>query len=321
MNLKEQMDPELWAVYSQLPVLPDPVTDILGARRQMLEMIAGAYGDRAPDPRVSREDREINGPAGKLSLPVRIYRPAGQPRPLPALLWIHGGGFTLGHPDQDDPLCERIVTETNCVVVSVDYRLAPEHPFPAATDDCHAGLQWLYQNANDLQVVAERIAVGGASAGGGIAAGVALMARDRSEIPLCYQLLLCGCLDDRHVTLSAHEITDERSWSRSKSLSGWSAYLGRTVPDPATNVSHYAAPARATELAGSAPAFLMVGELDLMRDETVNYASRLLQAGVSTELHVWPGAFHGFEVLAPEASLSRAAVTSYLTALKRALSA
>ncbi|WP_371846850.1 alpha/beta hydrolase [Massilia niastensis] len=299
-------------------MLPDPLIDIAGARRAMLEMFAVARTGQQPSEAVLTEDRRITGPAGAPEVPIRVYRPRHASGALPALLWIHGGGFTLGLPAQDDLFCEQIVETLGAVVVSVDYRLAPEHPFPAGTQDCYAALAWLLTQAPALGVDTRRIAVGGASAGGGLAAGLALMARDRNEFPLAFQFLLCPCIDDRHVTASSHEVNDDRTWSRAKSLQAWRAYLGER--DHGDGLP-YAAAARASDLRGLPPTYLMVGGLDLVRDEIVAYGARLIEAGVTTELHVWPGGFHGFELFVPDAPISQAARAGYLNALERALGA
>ena len=210
----------------------------------------------------------------------------------------------------------RLVEDVGCVVVSVDYRLAPEHAFPAATDDCYAALLWLATHAQELGVKRERLAIAGQSAGGGICAAVGLMARDRGEVSLSFQMPLYACLDDRHITSSSQETTDARTWNRAVSSKAWEAYLGTKREG---DISPYAAPIRATNLAGLPPTYMMIGTLDLMRDENIEYANRLMQAGVPTELHVYPGAFHGFDLLVPNASVSKRAVEDYISALKRAL--
>ncbi|SFV07887.1 alpha/beta hydrolase [Pseudoduganella namucuonensis] len=316
MDFVQRMDRALRETYCAMPVLPDPLIDIAGARRAMLEMFGAARIGQLPSDAVLTEDRRIAGPAGAPDVAVRIYRPRHAGEGRPALLWIHGGGFTLGLPAQDDLFCEKIVETIGAVVVSVDYRLAPEHPFPAGTEDCYAALSWLFSEAPALGVDARRIAVGGASAGGGLAAGLALMARDKEEFKLAFQFLLCPCLDDRHVTPSSHEVTDDRTWSRAKSLQAWPAYLGERDHGGALA---YAVPARASELKGLPPAYLMVGGLDLVRDEIIAYGARMIEAGVATELHVWPGGFHGFELFVPDAPISQAARAGYLNALQRAL--
>ena len=263
------------------------------------------------------EDRNIPGPAGAPDVPIRIYSPANRTGSVPGLLYIHGGGFTLGNLDSEHAHCLHIVEEVGCVVVSVDYRLAPEHTFPAAPEDCYAALKWLAAHTEELGIDPARIGVRGGSAGGGLCAAVALMARDRKEVKLIFQMPLYGCLDDRHITPSSHQMAaKDMMWGRPASLLGWQAYLGA---DHHGDVSPYAAPARAEDLSGLPPTFMMVGELDLMRDENIAYATRLLQAGVPTELHVYPGAFHGFEGLVANADISIRAINEYTEALKRGL--
>ena len=317
MNIKQRMNPELWKSYEHLPAVPTLVDDLVTKRAQLAEQVKAFSADLPRSKRVSTRDVNISGPPGAPSVRCRLYTPSVTVTNAPALLWIHGGGFTVGNLDQDDILAAKLVDDAACVVVSVEYRLAPEFPFPAGVEDCYAALCWLTVSAGELGVDLSRIAVGGESAGGGLAAGVALMARDRGKVALAYQLLLCPCLDDRHITQSSYEITDPQTWNRTRSLQGWRAYLGGELGQK--DVSPYAAPARAGDLGGLPPAYLMVGELDLMRDDTLDYASRLMRAGVSTELHIWPGAFHGFEVMVPHATISKQAVGDYIAALKRAL--
>jgi acetyl esterase/lipase len=223
----------------------------------------------------------------------------------------------LGNIDSEHAHCLHIAEEVSCVVVSVDYRLAPEHAFPAAPEDCYAALKWMAAHSEELGIDPSHIGVRGGSAGGGLCAAVALMARDRKEVKLIFQMPLYGCLDDRHVTPSSHQMaTEDMIWGRPASLRGWQAYLGE---DHQGEVSPYAAPIRAEDLSGLPPAFMMIGELDLMRDENIEYAMRLMQAGVPTELHVYPGAFHGFEGLAANAKVSIRAINEYTEALKRGL--
>jgi acetyl esterase/lipase len=312
------MDPELRPGFLQImPILSNRPRDPVAAGKFTAEMLAALSAGRLKNEEVTFEDRSVPGPTSAPDVPVRIYSPAHRTELLPGLLYIHGGGFTLGNLDTEHTACLHIVEKVNCVVVSVDYRLAPEHPFPAALEDCYTALQWMATHAESLGIDPSRIGVRGASAGGGLCAAVALMARDRKEVKLIFQMPLCGCLDDRHITPSSHQMAaDEMMWGRSASLKGWAAYLGANLQG---DVSPYAAPARAEDLSGLPPAYLMVGELDLMRDENIEYAMRLMQAGVPTELHVYPGAFHGFEGLVPNAAVSVRAVNEYTEALKLGL--
>jgi acetyl esterase/lipase len=212
-----------------------------------------------------------------------------------------------------------LARELGCVVVSVDYRLAPETTFPGAVEDCYAALRWLHAEARTLGVDVGRIAIGGESAGGGLAASLALLARDRGEVPLAFQLLIYPMLDDRTgVTVEPSPTVGEFGWSRESNRFGWASLLGR---DPGgADVSPYAAAARAEDLAGLPPAYIAVGTLDLFLEENLEYARRLMRAGIPTELHVYPGAYHGFQGMAPEARISKAFVNDYFAALTLALS-
>ncbi|KPN95958.1 alpha/beta hydrolase [Lysinibacillus sp. ZYM-1] len=250
---------------------------------------------------------------------VKIYEPIERNRDkLPAMLWIHGGGFVMGHPDMDDLLCERFVQTANCVVVSVDYRLAPEHPYPAAIEDCYAGLVWMTAEAPSLGIDVKRVAIAGASGGGGLTAALALMARDKGGPSIIFQMPLYPMLDNRNETPSSYEITDvHATWSRSNNLTAWRMYLGE---EKDTNeLSPYAVPSRADNLAGLPPTYTCIGQLDLFRDETFDYVTRLAQAGVDVEMNLYPGSFHCFEVFVPEAEVSQRASQNYLDAMARAL--
>jgi acetyl esterase/lipase len=246
-------------------------------------------------------DRLVPGPEDAPAVGVRVYEPPLRAEPAPCLVYFHGGGFIAGDLDTEDVRCVRLARDAGCVVVSVDYRLAPQHPFPAALDDCYAALLWTSGMDEQLNIDRTRLGVGGPSAGGALAAAVALMARDRSGPPLAFQLLVYPCLDDRAQTASMRfvdtPIVDGRSvaWL-------WDSYLG----EHRSNVSPYAAPARAEDLVGLPPTYLMTAELDPLRDEGIEYAVRLLHAGVSVELHQFAGAFHGFDLL-PTAISRRAA--------------
>lgn len=318
MDLLALVDPALIPALDALAAMPPIDWDDLPATRAQRAAAYAAQMAGVPGlPGVAMEDRDAPGPPGAPEVPVRLYRPADLPGPLPALLYIHGGGMVLGSVEQSDALAQRLSAAAGCLVASVEYRLAPEHPFPAPLEDCYAALRWLRARAGDLGVDPARIAVGGGSAGGGLAAGLALLARDRGEVPVAFQLLIYPMIDDRNDTPASHAITDPRVWSRDKNLRGWRAYLGAAPGDD--GISPYAAPARATDLAGLPPAYIMVGTLDLFVDEDIAYAQRLIQAGVPTELRVYPGAFHGSEGLVPAAALSRRMAADRDAALHRAL--
>jgi acetyl esterase/lipase len=318
MNFIEQLDPELRAVVNKLPTdRPLDLTAIPAARVKMKKMVSALLANLPPVEGVTSKDEFAPGAKGDPAVRVRVYRPADQPRQLPAMLWIHGGGYVMGDIEQDDRLMMQLVKRIGMVAVSVDYRLAPENPFPAPVEDCYSGLKWLFAHAGEIGVDSSRIAIGGASGGGGLAAGLALMARDRKEVKVAFQLLIYPMIDDRNSTPASHAITDPRMWNRQSNHLGWRAYLGRDGGGP--DVSPYAAASRATDLSNLPPAYIPVGALDLFVDENIEYAQRLIQAGVPTELHVYPGAFHGFDLFAPSAKVSKQFKADRDDALKRAL--
>src|SRR5579859_6112220 len=318
MNFVDQLDPELRRVLEKLPTdRPLDLNQIPAARAKMKKMVTALLAGMPPVEGVASEDRFAPGAKGDPAVRVRVYRPNDQPSKLPALYWIHGGGYVMGDIEQDDRLMMQLVKRIGCVAVSVDYRLAPEHPFPAPVEDCYAGLKWLFRHADEFGVDPSRIAIGGASGGGGLCAGLALMTRDRGEVKVAFQLLIYPMIDDRNVTPASYAITDPRMWNREANRLGWKAYLGRD--GGGADVSPYAAAARAVDLRDLPPAYIPVGALDLFVDENIEYAQRLVQAGVPTELHVYPGAFHGFDLFAPSATVSKQFKADRDNALKRAL--
>ncbi|MEZ5178197.1 MAG: alpha/beta hydrolase [Acidimicrobiales bacterium] len=248
---------------------------------------------------------------------VRWYRPADADQPIPALLWLHGGGYVMGMPEQDQHLLLSIVRELRVGVAAPDYRLAPEHPHPAPVHDGHAALRWLHAQADGLGVDPSRIAVGGASAGGGLAAAVTLLAHDRADAPVAFQLLVYPMLDDRTVVRTDHDPSDVRVWTPRSNAFAWRSLLGAEPGGP--DVDPYAAPARREDLAGLAPAWIGVGTHDLFHDEDVAYARRLADAGVPCQLEVVPGAYHGFDNVSRTAAVVRAFRQSYVDALAAAL--
>lgn len=317
MDTRHLIDPELTAVLDVFPVFNFTRESLPEIRAGMEQMMAqmGAAAPEFPDIEVSR--RSVPGPAGAPDVPVLIYLPRNAPRPLSAMFWVHGGGYIIGSAEMDDLNVKAMVAEVGCAAVSVDYRLAPETPHPGPVEDCYAALRWLHANAGELGVDADRIAIGGASAGGGLAAGLGLLTRDRGEVPLVFQLLIYPMIDDRTVTTSdPHPYTGEFLWTHASNRFGWAALLGQ---EPGSEgVSPYAAAARAEDVAGLPATFISVGALDLFLEEDMEYARRLLRAGVPTELHVYPGAYHGFN-LAPEARATQAYTRDMMNALRRAL--
>ncbi len=283
---------------------------------------------------VAVENVQVPGPEGAPTVRVRIYRPKNVHGPMPALLWIHGGGYVMGTPDMDDFNCIDFARELGILVVSVDYRLAPEHPFPAPLEDCYAALRWLFKNAETLGVLSDRIGIGGASAGGGLAAALAQLAHDRQEVRPVLQLLVYPMLDDRTTARTDFDDKNLRGWNQGSNVFGWRSYLGfgakGAAGDPLPQLYNqgqepggaekptYAVPSRRQDLSGLPPAWIGVGTCDLFHDEDLDYAARLKAAGVPCDLVVVPGAFHGFDGIR-SAAVARDFRDAYKAALRRGL--
>ena len=297
-----RIDAELEAFIPLFPAaeLTDPVT----ARKSLAELAAAAP---APDTMgMEIEDRTV--PADP-DVPVRIYRPH---RAQGAIVWLHGGGFVMGDLETEHPWAVRVADGSGAMVISVGYRRAPEYRFPAALDDAYAVLAWAAEYAAEFGIDPGRIAVGGHAAGAGLAAAVALRARDQQGPPIRYQLLSQPELDDRQETWSARNFTETPFMTRDKVAASWRHYLGSAPASP------YAAPVRAADLSGLPPAYIATAEFDPNRDEAIGYAQRLLQAGVSVELHQWPGTFHGSQAIV-SAEVSQRQLAELGAALRRAL--
>ncbi|MFB9207784.1 alpha/beta hydrolase [Nonomuraea spiralis] len=296
------MDPELEAFIPLFPRadLTDPV-----AERGNFAALAAAV----PGPDVAHLEIEDVTVPGDPGVPIRVYRPE---RAQGAIIWLHGGGFVMGDLDTEHPWAARLAEGSGATVISVGYRLAPENPFPAALDDAYAVLTWTAEHARELGVDPERIAVGGHSAGGGLAAATALRARDEQGPPIRFQLLNQPGLDDRQETWSQRNFTDTPWMNRDKVTASWRHYLGAAPATP------YAAPARAGDLSGLPPAYVATAELCPNRDEDILYALRLLQSGVPVELHQWAGTFHGSQAIL-SAEVSQRQITELGLTLRRAL--
>jgi acetyl esterase/lipase len=290
------------------------LSDIHLARRHLPPMAAAEESAETRNIRV--EDRRLPGPAGAPDAPVRIYSPADSPSPLPVLLWMHGGGYVMGDLKQDDQAAKSFSAAAKCLVVSVDYRLAPENPFPSAIEDCYAVLKRLYTQPDEFCIDPHQIAVGGASAGSGLAAGLALLARDRAEIPLKYQMLVYPMLDYRNISAPETESSRPCTWTWENNRAAWRYYLGQPSEKA---VSPYASAAIASNLKGLPPAFIGVGGLDIFYQEAWDYTEKLSLSGVTTEFHMYPGAFHAFDMAVPGAALSRRFVAERCRALNLAL--
>ena len=250
---------------------------------------------------------------------LRVYRPKNNSQKLPAVFWIHGGGFCFGSVDGDDYLVRSMTREIGCVFVSVDYRLAPEYPYPTPLNDCYAGIEWLFSKADKLSVDSQRIAVGGISAGGGLAAGLALLIRDKGEFNICFQALLCPMIDSRNITDSSYLVTDPRIWNRDSNIIAWQHYMGTTECLTSKAISKYAAPIFANDLYGLPSTYIAVGDVDLFLDEDINYSERLEAAGIGIQLEIFKGGFHAFEFLVPSAKISKLARATHSSAISAAL--
>ena len=313
IDSKRLVDPALLPLLDFFPPL-QLSADILPAIRAMGPPMAE---DDSDDVEVDVTMRSIPGPPGAPGVGVTIYTPRGAGRPLPCILHIHGGGFVIGSALATRSKQRKLAAAAGCVIVSVDYRLAPETRFPGAIEDCYAALSWIQAGAGTLGVDPGRIGVMGESAGGGLAAALALMARDRREFAIAFQHLIYPMLDDRTCVLNdPPPFSGEYLWTRTNNHFGWSSLLG--VPPGSADVSPYAAPARATDLAGLPPAFIACGTLDLFVEEDMEYARRLIRSGVPVELHLYPGSFHGFD-MATDAQVAKDARRDSLAALQRSL--
>lgn len=292
------------------------LSDIPATRAMINGMLSGVNAEAPPLAGVDIEDLSAPSHEADIEVPIRIYRPSGAEGPVPVLLWMHPGGYVIGSIEMDHLTARQLAKDLGCAVVSVNYRLAPEHPYPAPLEDCYGVLQWLGTNASQLGIDATRIAIGGASAGGGLAAGLALLTRDRGGVAPIFQLLVYPGLDDSNIEPASDTLPDNLFWSRESSRIGWSAYLDGKQASP--DVPAYAAPIRASDLQGLPDAFIAVGTADMLMAENIDYAERLSAAGAKVELRVYPGAFHAFESFAPMARVSQEFAADRSAALERA---
>jgi acetyl esterase/lipase len=314
---RDRIDPESrLTLEAYLEIQPggfNAIPDIAERRAWLSALQASARAELGPNVAVSMDERVVPGRDGDPDITVRVYRPVGVEGTLPGIFFIHGGGMVLGDLDSEILTCELLSEQIGAVVVSTDYRKAPENPYPAAVNDCYASLEWVGGHFDELGIDPDRLAVFGASAGGGLAVAVSLLARDRGGPKLCFQMPIYPMLDDRNETTSSYEITEVGIWDRGGNLEAWEMYLAGQDAD------HYAAPARATNLTELPPTFIDVGTMDLFRDEDIAFVGRLVEAGVPTEFHLYPGAYHASENFAPEAELSQRIWATRLAALRRAL--
>lgn len=317
MITQPALDPDLQVAAASLP--PMDLSDLAALRATATGAAAGAM------PYDDVDVREVHAPGltGAPPVSIRLLRPASAVGvALPVLVAMHGGGFVLGRASDFDYLCVEVVRRLGIAVASVDYRLAPETPYPGPLDDCVAALRYVHDAADSIGVDPDRIAVGGSSAGGGLAAGLALRARDEGGPRIAFQLLLSPAVDDRMSTPSMTDLIDPPVLAGPTRGLVWHHYLGADYSGEMTpGVPAYAVPARADDLAGLPPAYVSVMEVDPLRDSNIDYALRMLQAGVRVELHVHPGAFHGSVELVPSASSSARILDGLIDALGRGLAA
>ncbi|MBA4025334.1 MAG: alpha/beta hydrolase [Gordonia sp.] len=288
------------------------IADIVARRAAIANLTVGVASESSPGQQVDTEDQSVPGLDGEPNVRVRIYRPADATGDEPGLFFIHGGGMVIGSIEIEEHVAIRLCTELGAVVVSTSYRKAPENRHPAQLNDCYAALVWMADHADDIGFDRNRLAIYGASAGGNLTIAVALTARDRGFPAVSFIMPVYPMLDDRNETGSSRAITGVGIWDRSANVEAWEWFLG------GQQVDEFAAPSRAADLSGLPPTFIDVGDVDLFRDEDIEFATRLVQAGVPTELHVYPGAYHGSETFAPDAELSRRIWSNRLAALERA---
>lgn len=315
MTTRHLVDPELLPMLDLLPATGVSAEALAQVRARTDAMSLASMGEATAA--VDVTERFAAGPGGAPDVRLLVYRPRDLPERAPALLRIHGGGYVFGTAEMGDARNREWALSLGCVIVSVQYRLAPDTSFPGPLEDCHAALAWLHAQAGALGVDPARIAVRGESAGGGLAAALALMARDRGGPAILHQNLIYPMIDDRTgSTAPRNPASGEFVWTAEDNAFGWASLLGDAPGGD--GVHHHAAPARADDLSGLPPTFLGTAALDIFVDENLDYARRLMHAGVPTELYVAPGAFHGFDAIMPGAAVSRVFTGHALDALRRA---
>ena len=312
MSTKHLIDPELLPLLELAPGI-DMTLERVAVRREEFNQM-NVLGD-ADAAEVDRKEVHVPGLDGDPPVRCLVYTPKGRATPSPVYLHLHGGGYMVGTPEMMDDSNIRVAADLDIVVVSVDYRLAPEHPIPAPLNDAYAALKWVHENEDALSIDPTRVAIGGESAGGGLAAALALKARDEGDYPICFQLLVYPMIDDRTGTpdLPGDPVTGEFVWTRHNNQFGWNCYLGdaaRAAPQ---------VPARADNLKGLPKTWIATAALDLFREENVAYAQRLMADGVATDLTIYAGACHGFQLMR-DAGVSKRYVADFFGALKRGLS-
>lgn len=321
MSSKHLVHPEILEGLELLPKINFTVESLPAIREGMLLQLKemGNNSEGAEISNIELTERIAIGSEGNPDVRVLVFTPKNEDAKRPVFLHIHGGGFFLGIPEMSNSRNMKLASELDCVVVSVDYRLAPETPYPGPLEDCYTALKWLHSNAADLGIDPNKIAIGGESAGGGIAACLALLARDRNEIPIVFQMLIYPMLDDQTGLSEDHNpLYGEFSWTPDNNRFGWEVMLGQA---PGGNdVSQYAAAARADDLSNLPSTYISTGSLELFCEENIEYARRLIASGVLAELNVVAGTYHGFDAFVPGATISQDFEKSYFRALKNAFS-
>lgn len=317
MTIPVPFDPDVQAVLDEIAKNPQPALTRETLPRDGVDRMFPDNDAVIGGRDITWEDRVIPGPPGAPDVEVTIFRPAGsETSTLPGFVNIHGGGMVVGHRSWETARVVDIVAEHGVVAVNVEYRLAPENPYPAGVEDCYAAFEWTHAHAAELGIDSARIVVGGGSAGGGLTAAVALMARDRRGPVMAGQLLLCPMIDNTNTTVASRQYDGIGTWQRDMNLLAWSCVLGEELAF-STEAPAYAAPSRATDVSGLPPAYIEVGEAEMFRDEDTAYALRIWETGGQAELHVWGGGAHGFDMYMPEAEITRAALAARASWLRR----
>ena len=313
MTDRSRLDPEATvSLDGLLQALPGGFNNIadINARRATVAGIMATV-EVPKDPNVEITEHIAPGPAGEIK--VRVYSPKNVAAPRPALIYIHGGGMILGSIDGEQGNAQMMCDQLGMTIASVDYRKAPEDPHPAATLDCFAAAKWVFANATSLGIDVNKIGIYGGSAGGGLTISVALKARDEGGPNFKFMVPIYPMIDHRNESHSSKLITDVGIWDRAGSIEAWSWYLGGQKPD------QHSSPAIATNLKGLPPAYIDVGEMDMFCDEDLDFVKRLGEADVRVEFHLWPGVYHGAEIFAPDAPISKNIVATRLAGIKRLL--
>jgi len=321
MKINEQIDPQLRiALTAHLERFPGglgTMRDPVERRVAHLESLRAAASGMAENSNVTREDREVPRLSGGGAIQIRIYRPINKTKILPAIFAIHGGGMFMGSIEADDAHASTLCVDSGAVTIAIDYRLAPEFPYPAGLEDCFTVLNWIVDHSVELGIDAEKVAVYGESAGGNLALAIGLMARDLGGPKIAFLAPIYPMLDDRSETPSSFEVVDVGVWDRHEQLEAWQWYLGDL--SGSGEIPIYAAPARADDFSNLPPTFIDVGTIDLFRDEVITLVGKIASSGVPVEFHLYPGAYHAAELFAPEAELSKLIWRNRILALRSSL--